>query len=202
MKLIDLTQTFESTMPVYPGDPPASLTLMDKGECKDHLLNSGMHVGTHIDAPLHMIEGGEYLSDIAIDRFIGKGHLIDARGKTEISEELLEGINIGKGDIVLIMTGFASKFGLQEYYDAYPAITEGFARRLVAAGASIVGMDTPSPDRSPYAVHKILLGQGTLIIENLTKLEELVGVEEFMVYALPAKMRADAGMVRVVASVL
>lgn len=204
MRFIDLTHTFDAKMPVYPGDPESSLTQIasiEKEGFSDHELHTAMHVGTHMDAPLHMIEHGMCLSEIPVERFLGKGHLIDAQGHERISGDLLDGVHIERGDIVLIMTGFSRKFRSKEYYTEYPELTSDCAERLVACGISIVGMDTPSPDRPPFPVHKILLGNGILIIENLTNLEALLNVPTFTVSALPMKLAADAAPVRVVAIV-
>ena len=203
MRTIDLTHTFDDGMPVYPGDPASHLSqiaTIEKDGFTDHILETGLHVGTHMEAPLHMIEGGKYLSDIPPERFTGRGRLINAVGRSEIGAELLDGIEIGAGDIVLVMTGHAAKFRGDDYYTSFPELTEGFAQRLTASGVSIVGMDTPSPDSPPFAVHKILLGGNVLIIENLTNLEALEGVDNFTVTALPMKLHADAAPVRVIAT--
>ncbi len=204
MRLIDLTHTFDKEMPVYPGDPPSSLkqiASIAKEGFTDHELHTGMHVGTHMEGPLHMFKNGAYLSKIPLQCFTGRGHLIDARGHSKISGDLLKGKSIEQGDIVLIMTGFYHKFRSKEYYADYPEITEECAKRLVECGISIVGMDTPSPDCPPYKVHKILLGNNILIVENLTNLEELLDIFAFTVYAFPMKLAADAAPVRVVAKV-
>ncbi|MDE2312036.1 MAG: cyclase family protein [Patescibacteria group bacterium] len=197
---IDLTQTFTAAMPVYPGDPPAQLTEISKGGIVDHLLKSGMHVGTHMDAPRHMLRGGKNLSDYGVEKFFGRGVLIDARGKDSAGPELLGPVVIQPGDIVLVNFGWADKFGRAEYFAGHPVLTEEFARKLAGSGASIVGLDTPSPDYSPYLVHKLLLGRDILIIENLAELSKL-GSQAFEVMALPAKLQADAAFCRVVAKV-
>ncbi len=200
MQYIDLTRLFTATMPVYPGDPvPELVRIADivPDGYTDYRINTGMHVGTHMDAPLHMIEHGKYLSEMNIERFFGKGHLIDARAK-DISADLLEGRTIHPGDMILLFTGCGEKFGSSEYYEQYPEVSEDFARKAVELGVSIVGMDTPSPDRSPFNVHKILLGNDILIIENLTNLENLIDVKDFEVIALPAKFQTEAAPVRVI----
>ena len=81
----------------------------------------------------------------------------------------------------------------------YDAVAPDFARELVSLGASIIGLDTPSPDRAPFEVHKILLAGQVLIIENLTNLEALVAVDNFDVVALPTKLQCEAAPVRVTA---
>lgn len=204
MQYIDLTHTFKADMPVYPGDPLPILTqsaeISAAGYNEFH-ISTGMHVGTHMDSPLHMLENGKKLSEYPAEKFFGKGHLIDARNQKEINADLLAGKLIEAGDIVLMMTGFDKKFGSESYYNDYPEIAESFAQKLVTLGVKIVGMDTPSPDRAPFNIHKILLGNDILIIENLTNLEALLSHEEFDIIALPAKFEAEAAPVRVVAKV-
>jgi len=78
MKLIDLTHTFTSDMPVYPGDPKATLeqiAFIEKDTYNDHKLTTAMHVGTHMDASLHMHADGKKMDEINPERFFGKGVL-------------------------------------------------------------------------------------------------------------------------------
>ncbi len=63
-------------------------------------------------------------------------------------------------------------------------------------------MDILGPDQPPFLTHKTLLENEILIIENLTNLDQLVGVKNFEVIALPAKFNADAAPIRVVAKIL
>jgi len=199
---IDLTQVFGKDMPVYPGDSLSELKQVASVEQEgtaNHRLTTGMHVGTHMDAPFHMIAGGKRISDFTPDKFFGKGKLIDARGQEKIGPEFLEGIEVG--DIVLVFTGFGLKFHDNDYYEKYPELTEEFARKAVKFGVKLVGMDTPSPDRPPFISHKILLAAEILIIENLTNLEQLID-KKFEVVALPVKLETDAAPTRVVAKIL
>ncbi len=202
MTFIDLTQTFSADMPVYPGDPLPELkqtASMDDQEYNEYHLDTGMHVGTHMDAPLHMIANGGIISDILPERFFGRGHIVDARGHTHVTAALLDAKDIKHGDILLVFTDWYRNFREPNYYLDYPEIAPDFANLAVSRGVSIVGLDTPSPDRSPFPIHKILLGAGVLIIENLTNLSSLAGVESFEVSALPAKFACEGAPVRVIA---
>ena len=204
MKLIDLTHTLDDHIPVYPGDPrPEISRITDITGVGVTLteIRTGMHAGTHMDGPLHMIEDGNYLSEIPVERFIGRGVLIDARGMEKIDVDLLSGVQLRQKDIVLLLTGLSGKFRDPAYYRDYPEVTESFAEALIKAGVSILGLDTPGPDHHPFDIHRILLKGQVLIIENLTNLESLLGTTEFEVCALPAKFRAEAAPVRVVARV-
>ncbi len=204
MHSIDLTHLFTENMPMYPGDPKPTITQtaeLEKHGYNDFQVTTGMHVGTHIDAPLHMLENGKRLSEIPVEKFFGNGRLIDARGKSSMDASLLQHHSIERGDIVFIFTGWSAKFGQSDYYEKFPEVEEEFARRLIDGGVAILGMDTPSPDRPPFYVHKLLFQHDILIIENLTNLEALLNIPAFEVIALPAKFHTEAAPVRVVARV-
>lgn len=190
-------------MPVYPDDPPSTLVqsaFLDKDGFNDHTLTTAMHVGTHIDAPLHLIENGKRISDFEPDKFIGLGVLIDARGKI-IDANLLEGINLNSESIVLVLTGHSKKFRDPDYFETFPEVHEDFAKVLADKKVKILGLDTPSSDKAPFKVHKILLAKEVLIIENLINLEALLGYKDFKVAALPMKLETNAAPVRVIAQV-
>ncbi|MCB1538181.1 MAG: cyclase family protein [Alphaproteobacteria bacterium] len=202
--LVDLTHIFTGDMPVYPGDPCARLyqtMFVEKDGFSDHKVETCMHVGTHIDAPLHMIAGGARICDVPLAHCTGRGRLIDARGLSPvITAECLEGTDLRAGDVVLVYTGWSARFREDDYYKAYPMLDERFAHGLVKAGVAMVGLDTPSPDYDPFPVHKILLAAGILIAENLTNLSALEN-REFRVHAYPVKYEADAAPARIVAEI-
>lgn len=204
MPFIDLTHCFTAKMPVYPGDPVP--TLKQCAQLKEHGFNdyqlaTGMHVGTHMDGPLHMIPDGKKLCDFPVDAFFGRGVLVDGRGQKTISASLLEHAHLQSGDIVLVRTGFSEYFGQKKYFEEYPEITEDFAVKLIASGVKILGLDSPSPDRAPFKIHKLLLSHDILIIENLTNLEKIPNKTEFQIIALPAKIDTDSASARIVVKI-
>lgn len=199
---LDLTHLFEEGMPVYPGDPVPTLKQTGRLEVdgfNEFCYCGGFHVGTHMDAPLHMITDGGRISDIPPAKFFGRGVLIDARGASEVTASFLDGVEFRKGDIVIVLTGWYKKFHEGDYYGNFPAIAPEFAQKLVENEVSIVALDTPSPDRPPFPVHKILLGNGVLIIENLANVDSLLEIGSFEVIALPAKYQWEAAPIRVIA---
>ncbi|KAF0184534.1 MAG: cyclase family protein [Nitrospirae bacterium] len=204
MKLIDLSHVFDNAMPVYPGDPPPELQQAAEIGSTGYAIGSVhavLHAGTHIDGPRHVFEEGVFLSDVPVERFVGRGVLIDARGSTLVDDAALAGAELRHGDIVLVMSGRSAVYRSPEYFRESPVVTLAFAQALADAGVSMLGIDFASPDRPPFSVHRLLLSQGILIIENLTNLEELVGVRSFEVFALPVRFRAEAGLARVVARI-
>ncbi|MBI3963422.1 MAG: cyclase family protein [Candidatus Kerfeldbacteria bacterium] len=190
-------------MPVYPGDLEPRLVQtasLEKEGYVDFQLTSGMHVGTHVDAPAHMVANGKMLDAYPVDWFTGAGVLIDARGATALGVELLDGVTIPRNAVVLFATGWDEKYRTPAYFTDFPVMTEGCAQALCDADIRIVGTDTASPDRPPFAVHRILLRHDILILENLTNLSALRGTP-FTMFAFPPRLATEAAPVRVVARV-
>jgi len=74
MTIIDLSIEIIDNLPVFPGDKDLRLTqthYFDKDKYSNFNLNTGMHVGTHIDAPMHMTEKNVFVSDIGLGNLIG-----------------------------------------------------------------------------------------------------------------------------------
>jgi len=200
-KFIDLSVDINEKTPIYPGDPSTKIersAVFDKDSYEDHYVSIGTHVGTHVDAPRHMIEGEKSLNEIPLDHFVGQGVLIDT-GRN-ITPEAVRQVQISEGDIVLFYTGMSEVYHSSDYYDSYPALNEEIANFLVKKKIKMVGVDTCSVDHDTFPVHKILLKKGILIIENLTNLGALKG-KKFRVYAFPIKLQIDGAPARVVAEI-
>lgn len=199
MKYIDLSQTIKQDMPVYPGDAKVSLVqkkCFETDYYNAYSLSTGMHAGTHIDCPMHLTKNNRTISEYPLESFSGPGCLIDARAEREIGYREEYAGKIRFGDIVLILTGTDMLYGSDQYYFDHPVITEGLASFFASKGIRMLGVDMPSPDFSPFAVHKILLSEGIFIMENLTNLDQLIGAGCFEVYAAPLKINAEASLVR------
>lgn len=205
MKLIDLTHVFDSSTPVYPGDPKSSLVqtaFIDKDTYNDHKLVSQMHVGTHIDAPFHMINNGKLINEIPLETFIGHGVLINAENKKEINVILLNNIKINSGDIVLVYTGFSKNYYDKKYFENCPIVNNEFAEELIKRKIKMIGFDFSGPDVDlSWPVHKIFLGANIPIIENLNNLDKLIGTSNFEIIAFPLNLKSDASPLRVLAKI-
>lgn len=201
-RFIDLSHTVEDSLPVYPGDLKTLLT-----QCKylsihgnnDHRLEICMHSGTHIDTPMHLTESTVYVSDIPLEHFVGNGCFLDVRGKAVITYEPEYEHKVQPEDIVILYTGHDKKFRNSDYFKDYPVIDQSLAEFFIRKQVKIVGLDTPSPDKYPFNVHRMLLSNNILIMENLGHLHKLLNVDQFEVMAFPLKIKADASILRVVA---
>ncbi len=205
MKYIDLSQKIDNGIPVYPGDDSVSLIQVKQLE-KDHYnayaLSSGLHVGTHIDCPMHLLDSPLMMADYALESFAGRGFLIDARGVADMDYVEEYNKTIQKDDIVLILTGMDAFYGSERYYRDHPVVTERLAHFLVSREIKMLGMDMPSPDYPPFPVHKGLLGNGIFVLENLTGLDKLLDFKDFEVIAAPLKIYAEASLTRAFARCL
>ncbi len=197
--LVDLSVELNEKTPIYPGDPETRINaagVLENDGYQDHYVCVGTHVGTHMDAPSHMVAGGKNLDDFSLAQFSGNGVYIKTGRNFDLNE--ISKIPISAGDIVLFHTGMSDVYHEKSYYDDYPAIPEEVANYLVERNVKIVGVDMCSVDHPPFPVHKILLSKNILIIENLTNLSALAE-RSFKIYAFPIKLQIDGAPVRVVA---
>jgi len=202
MQIIDLSVVINEQTPVYPGDPATKIVpagVFAKDGWNDHYISFGTHVGTHVDAPMHMIEDGKGLNQIPLEQFTGPGRCIKVNGGFDL--ETIRQAGIQEGEIVLFDTGLGAKYHEQVYFEDYPAMSEEVAKYLVGQKVKMVGFDTCSADNQEgFPIHKILLGGDVLIIENLTNLN-LLADKAFKVYALPLNLEIDGSPSRVIAEV-
>ena len=201
MKFIDLSHKISNNMPVFPGDEGVSIIKTRNLETDYYTayeLKSGMHSGTHIDAPMHKIEDNRTVDMLPIDSFMGNGVLLDARNEQIIKYKPKYEEIIKENDIVLIYTGFSDYFytDTDKYYNEYPYMDAQLADFLVCKKVKMIGVDTPSPDRHPFELHSMFLGKDIFILGNLTNLSALVALDRFEVYAVPLKIEAEGSLVR------
>lgn len=203
-KLIDLSQDIIDNMVVHPYDDKVKLYQdknLEEDKYNNFRLEIGMHAGTHIDTPMHLTKRKTFISEIPLEKFTGRGCLLDVRGEKSIGfkKEYTDVVN--ENDIVILFTSHSDKYGTNEYYKNHPVINEELADFFVEKNIKMLGMDLPSPDRYPFEIHKKMFQNNILIIENLTNLLELVNINEFNIIAFPLKIKAEASMVRVIASI-
>lgn len=204
-KIIDLSHVFDTAVPVYPGDPEPTfrqIADVNTGGYELTEVTTVLHAATHIDSPRHILQKGAGIAEIPVERFLGRGVLIDARERAVMDADLLAGRALQQGDIVLLLSGRSRRYRMPDYFTDTPEVTIAFADALIEAGVSMLGIDFPSPDRPPYPVHRLLLENRVLIMENLANLEALLEAEHFEVIALPVRFAAEAAPARVIARVV
>jgi kynurenine formamidase len=207
--IIDLTHTLENHITVYPGTSEPTFEAANTIE-KDGFaeLNITMctHTGTHMDAPAHIIQGAKTLDLFPVEKFIGKGHVIDCTkiSSIELNFLLLNEAKIKNADFILFYTGWQTKWNTPQYFDPFPTLTVDAVKWLLNFNLKALGFDAISVDAmndESLPNHHLLLAKEILIIENLTNLDRLVA-KEFELYCIPLKIgNADGSPIRAVARI-
>jgi kynurenine formamidase len=180
---IDLTHPLYDAMPVWPGDRPVQVNdemTMERDGCSVQRLEMGNHVGTHIDAPSHFLPSGCTVDQISLHSFVGRARLVSLPkepGQT-ITRQDLENTQGLAGSVkrFILRTGWDVYFASPGFYVDFPVLTREASEYLASLDILLLGMDTPSPspiDDPGQAIHKTLLGAGTVLVESLTNLHHL-----------------------------
>ena len=222
-RLIDLTLTLGSDrvspVPGLIGVCMSPLQTHETHARSNTKLTLATHIGTHVDAPYHFHPDGTTVEDMALDRYMGPALLLDlrelARSRTPISISDLQQAG-GAPDAVtdkisILFTGWtARESGNARYYSEGPYLSTEGAAYLADNGVNAVAVDFPIDKHPPtpqstindFPVHRLLLGRGIPLIENLINLDQLTGLD-FELWALPLKLLGgDGAATRAVARVL
>ena len=206
----DLSHPIADGMPVYPGDPPVDveqLATIEADGYRQTALRIDSHSGTHIDAPAHMIADGRQIDEFPIETFRFDARRVDCTGldpRTAIEvDDLTAGIDgdlSAAVDLLVFQTGWDDYWETDRYFD-HPFVTTEAADWLVDRGLHL-GIDAPNVDPTPtddaaddepagYPVHRRLLGDGRLLIENLRGLSRLP--DRFELHAYPLAIQGGGG---------
>jgi len=201
-RLIDLSHPIVEGMTTYPGLPgPEISDFLSREDSRDRYepgteFNIGRidmvaNTGTYLDTPFHRYPDGFDLADLPLELVADLPGLCLSVSEQEIGVETLDGVSF-KGQAVLFATGWDRHWGTEHYGDSsHPFVSESTAELLVAGGAALVGIDSVNIDDTrggARPAHSTLLAAGIPIVEHLTGLEVLAGVE-FRFWALPAPVR-------------
>jgi acyl-CoA synthetase (AMP-forming)/AMP-acid ligase II/kynurenine formamidase len=216
-RLVDLSHPLHEGMLTFPGlnHPRTEVTQLARhgveGRATRRLV-LGTHTGTHLDAPLHFVEGGGSIDQVPLSTLVGPATVADLGPAGPLEEVSLARLQAAVGGSlrhprVLLRFGWSARFGRMDFYTESPFLARDACAWLVEQGAALVGMDVPSPDdpRLGYGSeqdspnHHILLGAGVILLEYLNNLEQLSAPEVFLA-ALPLRVRgADGAPARVIA---
>lgn len=116
-RIIDLSQPLCSNEYSNPNLPECLINICathEKDEWMAETISTGLHSGTHIDAPIHKLKNGKTIADYPLERFQGDSLIIDLYYKKPGSEITLDDLypyskKINVGDIVLLCTGWGLK---------------------------------------------------------------------------------------------
>jgi len=175
MAWFDVTVPIRSGMVAYEGDPKVRLervaALASGGICNLSRLEFGVHSGTHIDAPVHFIEGASGIEATPIEALMGPAVVVDARTiGGDLDAATLRSLEIpAEAERVLLRTPNSRLWDLARFSREFFGVTEDGARYLVERGVRLVGIDYLSiaPFGDPAPTHVALLGAGVVVLEGL-----------------------------------
>ena len=195
MKLYDISIPVSNSTIVWPDDPPVSIKAsksIAKGDaCNLSKVEMGVHVGTHIDAPLHFIKGGDAIDKIPMETFIGQALVVEVDSKEVIKKKDLEGHNLSGHRRVLIKTRNSKLWEkeVKEFDKNFVSIGIDAAKYLIEMKVALIGVDYLSVEgfhSKDNAVHKLLLGEGIALLEGLNL--SAVNSGEYELICLPLKL--------------
>lgn len=200
MDIIDLSVPIRSNMPYYPGDPAPQVTRLHDHERGDawtttHISFSA-HLGTHVDAPLHRVRGGNTVDCLDLQTLIGPAYVADLSGvASEIHAEDFVACNIPlSAERLILKTRNAGLWQQDAFQSDFIALSESGAEWLVAHGIRLVALDYLSADvftSQDYPAHDVLLQRGVVIVEGVMS----GGVPEgwYTLICLPLRLQGADG---------
>jgi len=175
MELFDISVPLRPGMIVYPGDAPPRLERsheIARGDLYNltHLRLSA-HAGTHVDAPLHFIDGAGGVADLPLSALIGPAWVVDATGiSADIDAATLSRLYVPEGSTrLLFKTPNSNLWRRDDFTPDFFGITADAAAILASRGVQLVGIDYLSlaPASDPATPHVILLEAGAVILEGI-----------------------------------
>jgi kynurenine formamidase len=164
------------------------------------------HVGTHVDAFLHVNPKGAPIDEMPLDLFMGKAVCFDLRHIADLEDITAEHMQAAEdaagvkvdGHIVLLCTGFheRNKADAKKLVWGNPGLTVEATKWLHERGSRMHGVEGPSTDKPTdniFAQHRLCRDLGISHFEWLVNLESVVGKGEFEFIGLPIKFKGGSG---------
>ncbi len=194
LEILDITVPVREGMVVYDGDPEVRLqrvsAIADGALANISRLDFGVHSGTHIDAPIHFIEGAPGAESLPLDALIGPVQVVDATGVHGLLDvAALQALDLPVAERLLFKTPNSQLWDRDEFSHEFVHLTGDGAALLVERGARLVGLDYLSI--GDLDAHRVLLAADVIAVEGL----DLRGVEpgEYRLICLPLKLVGSDG---------
>ena len=200
-KYIDISVPVSPSLPCWPGSPAIQFERsldLEKGDiATDTTVHFSVHTGTHIDAPLHFLQGGKSVDQITLETLIGPVYVAEVPAQVEvITVDVLKDLALPAGVQRLLLKTRNSLLwssGSDKFDPDFVALTAEAAQWLVDRGVTVIGIDYLSIQRFTDGpeTHQILLGANVVVIEGV----DLSHVEpgNYELFCLPLKLEGVEG---------
>lgn len=210
-RIVDLTVTIgEDTVSPPSVNARLKLTTHHRGPgfWQASSVDMLLHTGSHVDFSKHCVADGETAAEVSLERVCGEAVVVDlsfAEPNHEISvADLREHApEIREGDIVLVRTDWTEKQwgNFPTYYMESPYCSPEAAQWLIDRGAKAIGFDCFSeysarlPDftSGDFVIHKIILENGAILMQQMTNLSKLPTQGRFQFFAPFVKIKGGEG---------
>jgi len=171
-RIIDISMTIHEGMQVYKNKEEKKPKIYntsnhETGRVHESRIDIDVHCGTHVDAPLHMLAGGETIETIGLERLVGPARVLDlTHVEDAITKDDLVPHGIQRGERIL----FKTKNSLtDEFLWDFVYLREDGAQYLIERGVILAGTDGLGIERAQpeYTTHRPLLKNGIVIVEGL-----------------------------------
>ncbi len=178
---IDVSVPLVDEMVHWPGNPPVSIFRQQDrdrgGPCNVSTLSFGAHSGTHVDAPVHFVDGGKGVDELDLETAMGVARVVEISDPVSITAAAVEALRVSVGERVLFKTANSPQAWQRDRFDGEAVYLEGAASQALAdAGVRLVGIDYLSVAGyrcdNGDAAHRPLLEAEVWILEGL----DLTGV--------------------------
>ena len=202
--LIDLSHTVEHGMITYKGLPAPIICdyLSREASRARYAPGTEFHIGkiemvantgTYLDSPFHRYAHGDDLSQLKLESLANLDCVVIR--VTERRRRAIDRLPIRmeslRGKALLVHTGWDVHWRTDQYFENHPHLTGELADQLVAAGVTLVGIDSfniDSTDDGTRPVHSALLGAGIPIVEHMRGLAA-VPDRGARFFAVPVKVK-------------
>ena len=201
MRIYDITLTISPQMPVWPGDPGVALHRVSQIEKGDDFnvtrLEMGVHTGTHIDAPYHVLKGDTLtVEELPLKTLTGRAYVLNLPDVDLITAEILKDAEVPpRTRRLLFRTRNSDEWNARvtEFRSDFVAVSADGAQYLVDRGVKLVGVDylSVAPYDNVLPTHQILLEAGVIVVEGLDLSQVTQG--RYTLHCLPLKLAATDG---------
>ena len=158
-----------------------------------------VHAGAHADAPLHYQSGGASAAEVALEAYVGRCQVVDARASgAAITREFVGDALPSPPKRVLFRT--YEHFPHDAWRSDFTTIDAAAITWLAKRGVRLIGMDSPSldpQDSKTMDAHLAVLAAGMRVLEGLVLDDVPPG--DYELIALPLKLaELDASPVRAI----
>jgi arylformamidase len=196
---IDASRPLSPSTPVWSGDRPFELDQRRESSFVLSSITTTCHVGTHIDAPLHLDAAGHGVEGLPLERCVGPAEVVrvPALGDAVTPDELPAGWTPGTSKILFRSDSYPIDAAIEE---GFTGLSAELVNWLADRGVELVGIDTPSVDvfsSEDLPAHHALLARGMTWVEGLWLGDAEPGT--YLLVALPILIEgADAAPVRAI----